>query len=423
MVSHEKNIEQAYSAAKQIYIDYGVDTDSAIKKLSGISISLHCWQGDDITGFENLNAQSGGGIQATGNYPGKARNADELRSDLELAFKLIPGKHRLNLHASYAETKGKKVDRNQLRPEHFAGWIDWAKDRGLGMDFNPSCFAHPKADSGFTLSNYDEGIRKFWIDHCIACRKIGEHIGEQLGSPCITNVWIPDGYKDIPVDRKTPRQILKKSLDEVFKEKINPKYNLDSIEGKLFGIGSESYVVGSNEFYFGYAVANKKLLCLDTGHFHPTETVSDKISSVMTFLDEILLHISRGVRWDSDHVVILTDELQAIAEELVRGDFLERVHIGLDFFDASINRIAAWVIGARCVLKALLIALLQPAEKLRKFEVSGDFTSRLALLEELKTLPFGAVWDFYCLKQNVPVGPSWLDAVKTCEKNILSKRQ
>jgi L-rhamnose isomerase len=423
MTSHEKNIEQAYAAAKQLYGGYGVDTDSAIKRLSGISISLHCWQGDDITGFENLKAESGGGIQATGNYPGRARNADELRSDLELAFKLIPGKHRLNLHASYAETKGKKVDRNQFRPEHFAGWIDWAKDRGLGMDFNPTCFAHPKADSGFTLSSYDEGIRKFWIDHCIACRKIGEHIGRQLGSPCITNVWIPDGYKDIPVDRNTPRQILKKSLDEVFKEKINPKYNLDSIEGKLFGIGSESYVVGSHEFYFGYAIANKKLLCLDTGHFHPTETVSDKISSVMTFLDEILLHISRSVRWDSDHVVILTDELQAIAEELVRGDFLERVHIGLDFFDASINRIAAWVIGARCVLKALLIALLQPVEKLRKLETGGDFTSRLALLEELKTLPFGAVWDFYCLKQNVPVGPSWLDAVKTCEKNILSKRQ
>jgi len=423
MTSHKKNIEQAYTAAKQHYAEYGVNTDNALKKLAEIFISLHCWQGDDITGFENLKAQSGGGIQATGNYPGKARNADELRSDLEKAYSLIPGKHRLNLHASYAETGGKKIDRDKLQPKHFVGWIDWAKTSGIGIDFNPTCFAHPKADSGFTLSSYDEGIRRFWIDHCIACRKIGEHIGRQLNSPCVTNIWIPDGYKDIPVDRKTPREILKKSLDEIFAEKISPKYNLDSIEGKLFGIGSESYVVGSHEFYLAYAIANRKLLCLDTGHFHPTESVADKISSVLTFLDEILLHISRGVRWDSDHVVILTDELRAIAEELVRGGFLNRVHIGLDFFDASINRIAAWVIGTRCTLKALLIALLEPTQKLRDLEANGDFTSRLALLEELKTLPFGAVWDFYCLKQNVPIGSAWLDTVKTYEKNILSKRQ
>jgi len=423
MTSRKKTIEQAYTAAKQRYADYGVNTDNALKKLAEISISLHCWQGDDITGFENLKAQSGGGIQATGNYPGKARNADELRSDLEKAYSLIPGKHRLNLHASYAETGGKKIERDKLQPKHFANWIDWAGTSGIGIDFNPTCFAHPKADSGFTLSSCDEGIRRFWIDHCIACRKIGEHIGRQLNTPCVTNIWIPDGYKDIPVDRKTPRQILKKSLDEIFKEKINPKYNLDSIEGKLFGIGSESYVVGSHEFYLAYAIANRKLLCLDTGHFHPTEVVADKISSVLTFLDEILLHISRGVRWDSDHVVILTDELRAIAEELVRGGFLNRVHIGLDFFDASINRIAAWVIGTRCTLKALLIALLEPTQKLRDLEANGDFTSRLALLEELKTLPFGAVWDFYCLSQNVPIGSAWLDAVKTYEKNVLSKRQ
>lgn len=423
MAPRKKNIEQAYVAAKQHYAEYGVDTDKALKKLAEISISLHCWQGDDITGFENLKAKSGGGIQATGNYPGKARNADELRADLDKAMSLIPGKHRLNLHASYAETADKKIERDKLQPKHFANWIDWAKTSGIGIDFNPTCFAHPKADSGFTLSSYDDGIRKFWVNHCIACRKIGEHIGSRLGNPCVTNIWIPDGYKDIPVDRKKPREILKKSLDEIFAEKISRKYNLDSIEGKLFGIGSESYVVGSHEFYLGYAIENRKLLCLDTGHFHPTESVADKISSVLTFLDEILLHVSRGVRWDSDHVVILTDELRSIAEELVRGDFLKRVHIGLDFFDASINRIAAWVIGTRCMLKALLLALLEPAQKLRRLEVECDFTSRLALLEELKTLPYGDVWDFYCLKQNVPVGPCWLDAVKAYEKNVLSKRR
>ena len=280
-----------------------------------------------------------------------------------------------------------------------------------------------KADSGFTLSSYDEDIRKFWIDHCIACRKIGEQIGRRLGSPCVTNLWIPDGYKDIPIDRKRPREILKKSLDEIFTEKIDPKHNLDALESKLFGIGSESYVVGSHEFYLGYAIKNNKLLCLDTGHFHPTEVISDKISSVLTFLDEMLLHVSRGVRWDSDHVVILSDELRAIAQELVRGDYLQRVHIGLDFFDASINRIAAWVIGTRCMIKALLIALLEPAQKLRDLEVNGDFTSRLALLEELKTLPFGAIWDYYCLKQNSPAGTAWLDKVKAYEENILSRRQ
>jgi L-rhamnose isomerase len=421
-MARKENIEKAYALAKQCYAEYGVDTDKALKKLAQIPISLHCWQGDDITGFENLKAQSGGGIQATGNYPGKARNADELRGDLEMAYSLIPGKHRLNLHASYADTGGKKIDRDQLQPKHFINWIDWAKTNGIGIDFNPTCFAHPKADSGFTLSSCDEGIRRFWINHCIACRKIGEHIGRQLNSPCVTNIWIPDGYKDIPIDRRKPREILKKSLDEIFAEKIDPKHNLDSIEGKLFGIGSESYVVGSHEFYLGYAIANKKLLCLDTGHFHPTEVIADKISSVLTFLDEILLHISRGVRWDSDHVVILTDELRAIAEELVRGGFLKRVHIGLDFFDASINRIAAWVIGTRCMIKALLIALLEPTQKLRNLEINGDFTSRLALLEELKTLPYGTVWDCYCLSQNAPVGSAWLDIVKAYEKNVLSRR-
>ena len=422
-MSSANAIEKAYALAGERYAELGVDTDSALEELKRVSISLHCWQGDDIGGFENIQAESGGGIQATGNYPGKARTADELRSDLEITYQLIPGKHRLNLHAMYAETGGAKVDRDQLQPEHFTNWIAWAKQREIGMDFNPTCFAHPKADSGFTLASYDEGIRRFWIDHCIASRKIGEYIGRELNSPCVTNVWIPDGFKDVPADRKSPREILKESLDKIFAEQIDRKYNLDAVEGKLFGLGSESYVVGSHEFYLGYAISNKILLCLDTGHFHPTEVVSDKISAVMCYLDEILLHVSRGVRWDSDHVVILSDELCAIAQELVRGDYLNRVHIGLDFFDASINRVAAWVIGTRCVLKALLMALLEPTEKLQNLERNGDYTARLAMLEELKTLGFGAVWDYYCLKSDVLVGGAWLTEVKSYEEKVLSKRQ
>jgi L-rhamnose isomerase len=341
---------------------------------------------------------------------------------LDRALSLIPGKHRLNLHAIYAETGGKKVERDELRPEHFSNWIDWAKGRKIGMDFNPSYFSHPKADDGFTLASRDEGIRRFWVRHGQACRKIGETFGRELGTTCVTNVWIPDGYKDTPVDRKTPREILEKSLDEVFAEAIDPKFNLDAVEGKLFGIGSESYVVGSHEFYLGYALRKGKLLCLDAGHFHPTEGIADKISAVLTHLEEILLHVSRGVRWDSDHVVVLSDDLRAIAEEIVRGDYLPRVHIGLDYFDASINRVAAWVIGTRCMIKAMLMALLEPTGKLRELEMEGDFTSRLALLEELKTLPSGAVWDYYCMKQDVPAGNAWLEAVKGYEKTVLNKR-
>lgn len=417
-----KTVENAYQLAKQAYSGLGVDSDAVINVLSKIAISLHCWQGDDIGGFENSDGLTGGGIMATGNYPGKARNADELRMDIEKTLSLIPGKHRVNLHAMYAETSEEKVDRNELEPKHFAAWIDWAKANGLGLDFNGTFFSHPKADSGFTLANRDEGIRQFWIEHGIACRKIGQHMGEALGSACVTNIWIPDGFKDIPVDRKMPREILKKSLDEMLKEKIDRKYNLDSVESKLFGIGSESYVAGSHEFYLAYAIENKTLLCLDAGHFHPTEVISDKISSVLGFLDEILLHVSRGVRWDSDHVVIGSDELVAIAQEIVRGDFLNRVHIGLDFFDASINRIAAWVIGTRCMIKALLFALLEPTARLRDFENDGDLTSRLAMLEELKTMPFGAVWDYYCLKSEVPVGAAWLKEVKNYEAKVTNKR-
>lgn len=416
------NIEESYQLAKEAYAELGVNTDLAIKELSKIAISLHCWQGDDVGGFENPDAALGGGIMATGNYPGKARTADELRQDLDKTLSLIPGSHRLSLHAIYAETAGKKVERNELAPEHFTNWVEWAKSKKIGLDFNPTCFSHPKADSGFTLSNRDEGIRKFWVDHCTASRKIAEYMGKELSAPCVTNIWIPDGYKDIPIDRKTPREILKRSLDEIFAQKIDPKYNLDSVECKLFGIGSESYVVGSHEFYMGYAIENKKLLCLDAGHFHPTEIISDKISSVLTFLDEILLHVSRPVRWDSDHVVISSDELQAIAQEIVRNDFLERVHIGLDFFDASINRIAAWVIGTRCMIKALLGALIEPTSMLKEFEESANFTNRLAMLEELKTMPFGAVWDYYCLQSDVPVGPAWLKEVKDYEIEVTNKR-
>jgi L-rhamnose isomerase len=338
-------IEKAYAWAKDRFAELGVDTEAAMAALVKIPVSLHCWQGDDLGGFETPDAElSGGGIQATGNYPGKPRSSDELRQDLDMALSLIPGKHRLNLHALYAETGPKRVERNALQPEHFSRWIDWAKAKGMGMDFNPSFFSHPMAESGFTLSSADEGVRRYWIEHGQVCRKIGAAMGQALGTPCVTNVWIPDGYKDTPADRKAPRDRLKASLDEVFQERLNPAHNLDAVESKLFGIGSESYVVGSHEFYLGYAIKNNTLICLDTGHFHPTEMVSEKITSVLAFVDEILLHVSRGIRWDSDHVVTLSDELRAIAGELVRGDYLARTHIGLDFFDASINRIAAWVL-------------------------------------------------------------------------------
>ena len=417
-----KEIGKTYEQAKQRYAELGVDTEKAMEKLSGIAISLHCWQGDDVGGFDNAQETLGGGIMATGAYPGKARTADELRTDLEKTLSLIPGKHRLNLHAMYAETKG-KVERNELSPEHFTTWIDWAKANSLGMDFNGSFFSHPKAESGFTLSSADEKIRSFWVEHGIVCRKIGAAMGKQLGTPCVTNLWIPDGYKDVPVDRKAPRQRLKQSLDEIFAEPMDKNCNLDAVESKLFGIGSESYVVGSHEFYLSYALENKILPCLDTGHFHPTEVVSDKISSVLTFLDEILLHVSRGVRWDSDHVVILSDELRAIAQQIVRGDYLQRVHIGLDFFDASINRIAAWIIGTRCMIKALLIALLEPVQMLREIELADNYTARLAMLEELKTMPYGAVWDYYCRKMEVPSAQAWLDEVKAYEKDVLAKRR
>jgi L-rhamnose isomerase len=415
------NIENAYRLAKERYAALGVDAEQAISKLEKVSISLNCWQGDDVSGFENSGNDLSGGIAATGNYPGKARTPIELRKDLDLAYSLIPGSHRLNLHAIYLESD-KKVERNAIEPRYFSTWKDWAKANGHGVDFNPTCFSHPKSADGFTLSNRNDGIRGFWVEHCIASRKIGEYFGKELGTPAVTNIWIPDGYKDTPADRQSPRRLLLESLDKVFAEKIDTRYNLDAVEPKLFGIGSESYVVGSMEFYTAYAVSRNILLTLDTGHFHPTESISDKISSLLIYLDQLLLHVSRGVRWDSDHVVTFTDELQAVTQEIVRNNALDRIHIGLDYFDASINRVAAWVIGSRNTLQALLMALLEPYKMMKNLEAEGDFTSRLVLQEELKSMPFGTIWDYYCMKKNVPVGMSYLENIKDYEKRILMNR-
>jgi L-rhamnose isomerase len=362
-----------------------------------------------VGGFESASAgDPGGGLAVTGNHPGRARTPEELRADLEKVFSLVPGKHRLNLHAFYLEAGGGKVDRDAIETKHFQNWIEWAKTRGVGMDFNPTCFAHPKAADGFTLAHRDRGIREFWIEHARRCRTIGADIGRALGSTCVVNVWIPDGYKDLPADRLGPRQRLIESLDAVFAEKLPASDEIDAVECKLFGIGSESYVAGSHEFYLGYAVSRQKAVCLDAGHFHPTETLADKISSVLLFVPRLLLHVSRGVRWDSDHVVILDDPTRAVMEEVVRGDFLGRTSIGLDYFDASINRVAAWVIGIRATQKALLLALLEPSKHLREAEENGNFTARLALLEEAKSLPWGAVWDEFCARNDVPAGAHWL---------------
>ena len=416
-----RNNHLAYELAKERYAALGVDVDHSLKTLSQIPISLHCWQGDDVGGFENFGGTLTGGIMATGNHPGKARTPDELRADLEKTYSLIPGKHRLNLHAFYGEFGGKKVDRDAIEPKHFANWISWARKNGLGLDFNPTCFSHPKSADGFTLSHADKSIRRFWIEHCLRSREIGAAMGKALGKTCVTNVWIPDGMKDTPADRVAPRERLAESLDAVFKKAISPKLNLDAVEPKLFGIGSESFVVGSHEFYLGYAVSRKKLLTLDAGHYHPTEGIADKISSVLQFMPEILLHVSRGVRWDSDHVVILNDDLLAIAREIAVNGFQKRVHIGLDYFDASINRVAAWTIGTRNMIRALLIALLE-TPLIRSAEASGDYTTRLVLQEEIRTLPFGAVWDYYCESQGVPVAEAWLGEVKQYEHDVLLNR-
>ena len=414
-------IEQSFRLARQRYATLGVDVDRALQALAKIPVSFHCWQGDDVAGFETGGNALGGGLVATGNYPGKARTPDELRGDFEKALSLIPGQHRVNLHAIYGEFSGKKVDRDEIEVMHFQNWIVWAKANRLGLDFNPTCFSHPKAADGFTLSHRDKNIRNFWIEHCRRSREIGAAMGRALGTPCITNVWIPDGFKDTPTDRQSPRERLATALDEVFKKPLPAKHNLDAVEGKLFGIGAESCTVGSHDFYLGYAITRRKLLCLDAGHFHPTESIADKISSVLLYLPEILLHVSRGVRWDSDHVVTFTDELQSIAREVIANGHAERVHLGLDYFDASINRIAAWVIGARNLLRALLLALLEP-RAIRAAELAGDLTARLALQEESKSLPFGAVWDYYCESKGVPVGEAWLAEVRNYEKDVLVNR-
>jgi L-rhamnose isomerase len=419
-----QRIRQTYSLARERYLEIGVDTDVALQALSSIPIALHCWQGDDVGGFESAGASlHNGGIQVTGNYPGKARTLEELRADLDQVFKLLPGKHRLNLHAIYGDFSGKTVERDAIAPAHFQSWIDWAKARGLhGLDFNPSYFAHPLANNGATLTHRDNQVRQFWIDHGVACRRIGAAMGRQLGTKTITNIWVPDGMKDSPANRKGPRQLLEQSLDAIFADPIDTQHHLDAVESKLFGIGSESFVPGSHEFYLGYAIKNQKVLCLDAGHFHPTETLADKISSTLQFVPEIILHVSRGVRWDSDHVVLFDDPTRATMEEIIRGEFITRTRIGLDFFDASINRIAAWVIGARATLKCLLYALLEPASKLCELEASGDLTARLAWMEEIKALPFGAVWDEHCRRHDVPEGAAWLDVVRDYEKSALSRR-
>ena len=415
-----ENIEQAYAMAKERYAELGVDTDAALAKLQNISLSLHCWQADDVTGFENPDAQLSGGIQTTGNYPGKARNIEELRQDILKATSLIPGRHRLSLHASYADfrTTG-AVDRDALRPEHFASWMDWAEANGMKLDFNSTSFSHPKSGM-LTLSNPDEGIRRFWIEHTKRCREIAEEMGRRQGDPAMLNIWVHDGSKDITVNRLGYRRLLKQSLDEIFE--MEYKNMKDCIEAKLFGIGAESYTVGSYDFYLGYGAKYGKIVTLDTGHFHLTESIADKVSSLLLFTPEVMLHVSRPIRWDSDHVVIMNDDTLDLAKEIVRCDALDRVHIGLDYFDASINRIGAYVIGSRATQKCLLQALLEPLGKLREYEASERFFERLALLEEAKNLPWNAVWDMFCLQNDVPAGDAFIAEVEQYEKDVTYKR-
>ncbi len=419
----EESIHRMYELARESYARLGVDTGEAMDLLGRMEISLHCWQADDVGGFERPDATlEGGGLAVTGNYPGKARSVLEVRQDLEKVMSLLPGRQRLNLHASYGEFGGKQVDRDQIEPLHFQGWIDWAREQGIGLDFNCTCFSHPLASSGFTLSSKNESVRRFWVEHTRRCRRIGAEMGRQLGSACIHNIWIPDGSKDEPVDRFTHRVQLKKSLDEIFEAEYSPEHLKDSVESKLFGIGAEAMTVGSHDFYLGYAVKNNKLICLDNGHFHPTEQVGDKISACLQFVDELMLHVTRPLRWDSDHVVTLNDDVLLIAREIVRSDALDRVHLGLDFFDASINRIGAYVVGTRAAQQALLIAMLDPLHTLRKYEEEGSHFQRLALLEAMKSQPFGAVWDYYCQRHGVPAGVSYIPEVENYEKEVLSKR-
>ena len=421
-MSNRENISKLYEIAKERYANLGVDTDSVLEQMKKIAISMHCWQADDVSGFENPEGDLSGGIQATGNYPGKATNIDQARQDYEKAMSLLPGKQRLNLHAIYGDFSSGTADRDQIGPEHFKSWVDWAKEQKIAMDFNCTLFGHPKADSGFTLSDNDPEIREFWIEHVKKSRDISEYFGKELGSRCIHNIWIPDGSKDLTVNRYKHRTHLKDSLDKIMAEKKDSSLMADTVEAKLFGIGLEAYTVGSHEFYLSYAVANNMMLCLDIGHFHPTEQVSDKVSAVFQFIPELMFHVTRPIRWDSDHVVTLNDEVKALFEEIVWADKLDKVNIGLDFFDASINRIGAYVTGVRASQKALMNALLNPNKKLKEYDENGQYFERLALLEEAKTMPFGAVWDYYCMTNDVPVGADYITEVQQYEKNELLKR-
>ena len=410
----------SYEASKAIFAEWGVDTETAIEQLAPIPISMHCWQGDDVVGFETQTGTSGGGIQATGNHPGRARTPDELRADLEFAYSMIPGSHRLNLHAMYMDTD-ETPDRDAIEYRHFEPWVDWAKSQNIGLDFNPTFFAHAKADDNLTLSHPDKGIRDFWIEHGRRTRDIAARMGAELGSPAVNNIWVPDGYKDIPVDRMAARARLEAALDLMLSDAKDPKQMLDAVESKLFGIGVEACTVGSHEFYLGYAIRKGTLLCLDMGHFHPTENIADKLSAVALSLDEILLHVSRPMRWDSDHVILLNDDILNMAFELVSGDLLGRTHIGLDFFDAAISRTAAWVIGTRNMQKALLRAMLTPLDRLKSAETALDFTARLTLTEELKDLPYGAVWSEFCARQDVPAGLNLISNLESYQAKVSAR--
>jgi len=418
-MAKEKLVQQAYDIARERYAALGVDVDAALNKLQKISLSLHCWQADDVSGFENPDGELTGGIQSTGNYPGKARNIDELRADIKKATSFIPGKHRLSLHAIYGDFQGKFVERDQLEPKHFASWMQWAKENEMKLDFNSTSFSHPKSEA-LTLSSPKKEIREFWIEHTKRCRAIAEAMGVYQGSPCVMNLWIHDGSKDMTVNRLEYRRILEQSLDEIFAQKYNNMK--DCIESKLFGIGAEYYTVGSHDFYLGYGVKNQKIVTLDTGHFHLTESIADKISCLLLFTPEIMLHVSRPIRWDSDHVTLMSDDTLELAKEIVRANALDRVNIGLDYFDGSINRIGAYVIGSRATQKCFLHALLEPIEILRKYESKEQGFERLALLEECKGLPWNAVWDYFCLKNNVPVGEDFIPEIQQYEKEVTSKR-
>ena len=417
------SMEPSYDLAKSQYAKLGIDTELVLENLAKIPLSLHCWQADDVGGFEKPDSElSGGGLAITGNYPGKARNVEELRQDYLKAFSLIPAKPRANIHAIYGEFGQKSVDRNEIETKHFQGWINWSKIHGIGLDFNSTLFSHPLAESGFTLSSKDPKVREFWIEHCVRCRKISEEIGKQLGTKCIHNLWIPDGSKDIPIDRFGHRNLLRESLDTIYETPLNSEYIQDALEGKLFGIGSESFVVGSHDFYLSYTVKNEVMLTMDMGHYHPTESVADKISAILPFTNQLLLHISRGIRWDSDHVVTLNDEVLSVAEEIVRSDKLNKIFIALDYFDASINRIGAWVIGARATMKSFLIAMLQPYDKLLDYEENQQYFQRLAMLEDIKSMPWGEIWQEYCRRMNVPNDLDWISEVEQYELDVLSKR-